>query len=125
MSKVVFITLREKKLKVPKMKSIYTKFLSFYLLVCFSVFAQAQRIKRPDFVENVDAATLERAGASISVWIFAFIAIVIGLASVVPGYLFVTGQADEAKKWVMNILIGTAITGVFGAIVFGVAALFG
>ncbi|MDX1694886.1 MAG: hypothetical protein R3208_14060 [Ketobacteraceae bacterium] len=88
--------------------------------VAFPELAMAE-LKKPSFVQDVNADDLEKAGDEISKWIFIFMAIILGLFSVRPGYLFITGKPEEALEKSKEIIIGAVVALVLGGIAFAVA----
>lgn len=102
---------------------VYTLYTTV-LIFCLSAYASAQRIEKPGFVREASPEQLDSAGSTLAIWIFGFIAVVIALSSIVPGYLFATDKSEEGWRWVKNILIGGVIAGVLGGIVFAVIAQF-
>lgn len=77
-------------------------------------------LKKPSFVKEVNADDLEKAGTEISKWIFIFMAVIVGLFSVRPGYLFITGKPEEALEKSKEIIIGVVVALVLGGIAFTV-----
>jgi hypothetical protein len=111
---------------------MYTRnILSFALVaICFTFLIapetlMAIQLKQPSFINSVDTDKLEEAGSEINTWIFAGIAVVIGLFSVRPGYLFITGKPDEALEKSKEIIVGVILAMVLGGIAFAVAANLG
>lgn len=80
----------------------------------------ANTIKKPSFINDVDPDTLSDAGEELSGWIFAFMAIVIGLCCFIPAYYFFTGEKEKAIDISKNILIGACSFIIFGGVVFAV-----
>lgn len=81
----------------------------------------AAKMNVPSYVDTPDASSLESAGETINQWIFAGMAIIVAAFSARPGYLFITGQAEEGWKSAKNILIGVVVALVMGGIAFSVA----
>ncbi|MCG8313813.1 MAG: hypothetical protein MI976_11400 [Pseudomonadales bacterium] len=101
-------------------KTFIVMILGFFIFSFVTTEIAIAEIKKPSFVQEANADDLEKAGDEISKWIFIFMAIVIGLFSVRPGYLFVTGKPEEALEKSKEIIIGVVIAVVLGGIAFAV-----
>lgn len=93
----------------------------FSLSVIYPDIAMAIELKKPSFVNDVDADDLEKAGDEISKWIFAFMAVIVGISSVRPGYLYISGKGEEATEKAKDIIIGVIVAVVLGGVAFAVA----
>lgn len=80
----------------------------------------ADTIEAPSFVNSASASSLQDAGKELNTWIVAFIAVVIALCSIRPGYYFVTGDAQKGYQHSKEILIGGVVSVVLSGIVFAV-----
>jgi len=98
-------------------------FLSLFLILPpLSAYAASSngKIPTPSFVNEVDSGSIEKAGNEISGWILLFMAVIIALFSVRPGYYFFTGKAAEGWEYSKDILIGAVISSVLGGLAFAV-----
>jgi hypothetical protein len=75
----------------------------------------------PGYVDSAHASDLESAGETINTWIFSGMAIVVAAFAVRPGFLFITGRAEEGWRAAKDILIGVVLAVVLGGIAFSVA----
>ena len=110
-----------------KTKQWFFPVLAILVVIAFQAMpeiAEAAKIQKPDFVEDVDTGKLNAAGAEINKWIFALIAIAIACFASWPGYLFISGKPEEAWEKAKYILLGVGFVAVFGGIVFAVATRF-
>lgn len=95
----------------------------FLMLTAHSAL-EAADMKAPSWVNRVDKDDLSDAGEEINLWIFVFMAVIIALFSVKPGYYFIVGKTDEAVEASKNILIGAVLSVILGGIVFTVVNVF-
>jgi len=87
---------------------------------CIETVYGADTIEAPNFVKAASASNLQEAGKELNVWIISFIAVVIALCSMRPGYYFVIGEAQKGVQHSKEILIGGVVSVVLSGVVFGV-----
>ena len=95
------------------------------LLWLYCQAAVAARIEKPSFVDDVDKSALDSAGQEIYSWLGAGFLVVVGLASIRPGWHFINGEKDEGVRHSKDILIGAVVYVVLGSIVFTVMETMG
>ena len=101
-------------------KLFYITMFALAVLVTLWPELALAEIKKPDFVKEVNPENLNQAGSEINKWIFIGMAVIIGLFSIRPGYLLITGKPDEALEKSKEIIFGAIAAVVFGGIVFAV-----
>ena len=98
------------------LNTIYASLL-FTMAYAHTAFAE---IKKPNWVEEIDKDKVSEAGEEINLWIFVFMAVIIALFSIKPGYFFIVGKTEEAIDSSKNILIGAVVSVVLGGVIFSV-----
>lgn len=112
-------------LPMQRTATLFMAIIMAVVVMGFSNTIWAGPLQAPSFVNTVDASALESAGDTLKTWIYAFMAIVVALSCVRPGYYFVTGKAQEGVESAKDILIGVVISVVLGGIAFAVASRLG